>query len=134
MTSKENLRAIEKSAFEGEKKRLAAEKKEKDTAKNKKQAGIDAEEAALRGIAKARGKTFVSDKTKKRVGKVGGLFKRVGKIATKGGNRALEIRAANIAEEERKEKKRIAAKKAAATRKKKAAAKKKKPVQRKAKK
>lgn len=133
MTSNANLKAIEKAAFEGEKKRLAAEKKEKKTVESKAQASIDAEEAALRGIAKARGKPFVSEKTKKRVGKVGGLFKRAGKMAAKGGKRALEIRAANIAEEERKEKKRIAAKKAAATRKK-TAAKKKKPVKRKVKK
>lgn len=124
MTSKKNLKAIEEAAYQGEKKRLAAEKKEKKTAKSKKQASIDAEEAALRGIAKARGKPFVSKKAKERVGKVGGLFKRAGKIAGKGGKRALEIRAANIAEQEKRDKKAAAAKKAAATRKKKAAAKK----------
>ena len=134
MTSKANLKAIEEAALQGEKKRLSAEKKERKTAKNKKQASIDAEEAALRGIAKARGKTFVSKKTKKRVGKVGGLFKKAGKIAAKGGKRALEIRAANVAEQEKRDKKAAAAKKAAATRKKNADAKKKKPVKRKAKK
>jgi len=110
MTSNDNLKAIEKAAFEGEKKRLAAEKKEKKTAESKAKAKIAAEEAALRGIAKARGKPFVSVKTKKRAGKVGGLLKKVGTAAAKGGKRAMEIRAANIAEQERIDKKAAAAK------------------------
>lgn len=75
MVSKEQLKAIEQAAYIGEKKRVEAEKA---TAREKMQKEKDlrlAEEAAERGIAKARGKPHVGSKTKK----AGGFLLRVGK-------------------------------------------------------
>lgn len=117
MTTKENIKAIEKAAYEGEKKRIAAEKKAIMAAKNKSKAVADANEAALRGIAKAQGKRYVSPKTKKRAATVGKGAKKVGGFLQRAGKYAIEQRAKNVAEQERLDKKAASAKKAAAKRK-----------------
>lgn len=78
---KKMLKAIEDAAYYGEKNRL---KKEKDLAKTQgKIPNEAANEAARRGIAKARGKVYISTKTKTRAKKVGGFLARVGKQAAK---------------------------------------------------
>lgn len=120
MTTKENLKAIEKAAFEGEKKRIAAEKKAIKESKDKSKAVDDANEAAMRGIAKAQGRVYVSKKTKKSAATVGRGAAKVGRLFKRGAKYALEQRAKNIAEQERIDKKAVKAKKAASARKAKA--------------
>jgi hypothetical protein len=80
MISKAKLKALEQSAYEGEKKRLKSEKEAGKTSEDVEKT----EEAVRRGIAKARGqKVFVSKKTKERAGKVGGFLSKVGKQVAK---------------------------------------------------
>jgi len=110
MITKAQLKALEQSAYEGEKKRLQIEKNAKKQARTSARDKKLAEDAVLKGIAKAHGKPYVSEETKTKAKKVGGWFERMAK-------QAIENIADDSEYEEMKAKRSAAAKKAAATRK-----------------